>query len=660
VSNQPRTMFRIAALALLLALSLSGPATADEGERVRRAALVTYFHGMTEEIALDEVGSEGLPALRALLADPDFPRRDNVVAFLTFLGESQDTTALLRYLEAPPATLDRPEEDRALLLTPQALGHLAARGDQVALESLLEMTADGSRGGILLQTASRARNPRTLRDDLVEMALRGLAFTGKVEARERLHWVADTQVRPVLSRSMERPGQQALALFDELYSALPGSQPVPGVDGSGGTTEAAGTGSLDSQTRVHDAGITFANHVQVTNPITDDRLDQVLDQANQRAGAGDFSTDVACCATMTRSGTARTFGTSTDGLDVVDTSSEMGAVLGNSAGRFKVVRAINYCGGAGTNIIGCGWRGGWGTAVVRRSSINSEAILWIHEYGHNVGLPHNSAGSTYLMYFSENGSNSGLTQSECNIYHSPTQASGMSTQDVGACSDNDGDVLHDLVDNCPGVYNPDQTDTDGDNVGDSCDAGSEPFCGNGVQETGEDCDAGNLGGNTCQSIGFDGGSLSCNTDCTFNDTACTLCGDGILDPSEACDGAYLGGQSCQSQGFDGGTLSCAPSCTLDSSACFCVDADGDGIALCDGDCDDTNPNIYPGATEICNDGIDQDCNGRDKTKGCKGGGRNGGGGGDTSNEHCKNGIDDDGDGLVDCADSDCARKRFCR
>jgi hypothetical protein len=239
----------------------------------------------------------------------------------------------------------------------------------------------------------------------------------------------------------------------------------------------------------------------------------------------------------------------------------------------------------------------------------------------------------------------------------------MSVQDTGTCSDDDGDVVHDLLDNCPGAYNPDQADTDGDGVGDACDGGSVPFCGNGVQEMGEDCDGANLGGHTCQSLGFDGGSLSCNTDCTLNGAACTLCGDGILDSGEACDGADLGGQSCRSQGFDDGTLSCSASCTLDASGCFCVDADGDGVALCDGDCDDANPGVHPGATEVCNDGIDQDCNGQDKTKGCKGGGKGGkggSGGGDTGGEHCKNGTDDDGDGLVDCADPDCASKRFCR
>ena len=37
------------------------------------------------------------------------------------------------------------------------------------------------------------------------------------------------------------------------------------------------------------------------------------------------------------------------------------------------------------------------------------------------------------------------------------------------------------------------------------------------------------------------------------------------------------------------------------------DRDGDGVTVADGDCDDTDASVYPGAPDTCGDGIDQDC-----------------------------------------------------
>jgi len=54
-------------------------------------------------------------------------------------------------------------------------------------------------------------------------------------------------------------------------------------------------------------------------------------------------------------------------------------------------------------------------------------------------------------------------------------------------------------------------------------------CGNGTKETGEQCDPGppaDLGGQTCKSRGYAGGTLSCKPDCTFNTSKCTSGGGG--------------------------------------------------------------------------------------------------------------------------------------
>jgi cysteine-rich repeat protein len=127
-------------------------------------------------------------------------------------------------------------------------------------------------------------------------------------------------------------------------------------------------------------------------------------------------------------------------------------------------------------------------------------------------------------------------------------------------------------------------------------------CGNELVQAGEECDDGNTNS-------ADG----CKVDCTFTCESDAECDDhDVCTGTETCD---LGHHTC----IEGTPLACddANSCTLNqcASASGCtyslIDADGDGHAPstlgdCGDDCDDTDNDVYAGATELC-DAKDNDC-----------------------------------------------------
>jgi hypothetical protein len=96
-------------------------------------------------------------------------------------------------------------------------------------------------------------------------------------------------------------------------------------------------------------------------------------------------------------------------------------------------------------------------------------------------------------------------------------------------------------------------------------------CGDGQLAATEECDGNNFGGLTCTDLGFDGGTLDCSQDCSqVIESGCMQapnCGNGQLDVGEACDGGNLNGQTCESLGYDGGVLACTNGCMINTNGC---------------------------------------------------------------------------------------------
>jgi cysteine-rich repeat protein len=162
----------------------------------------------------------------------------------------------------------------------------------------------------------------------------------------------------------------------------------------------------------------------------------------------------------------------------------------------------------------------------------------------------------------------------------------------------------------------------------------QAVCTNGILEPGEECDDGNTSNNdeclntctlaTCGDGHMRGGVEECDdgnsvdTDACRNDCHRARCGDGVIQAGvEACD--------------DGNTNDCdgcSATCTVETLRAWYPDFDGDGygdaaaaptMATCKPaamvannlDCNDQDESANPGAREVCDDGVDNDCDGLD-------------------------------------------------
>lgn len=170
-------------------------------------------------------------------------------------------------------------------------------------------------------------------------------------------------------------------------------------------------------------------------------------------------------------------------------------------------------------------------------------------------------------------------------------------------------------------------------------------------------------GAACGRTGYETGSGSFETDSTTFGETLTDTDSGPGPTTVGPDDIPNVGECTIDQQCEVGDPCLMGTCENETCVYSPLDMDQDTFApwSCGGiDCNDFNPNTYPGAPENCFDGDDNDCNGVadcfdpacEDVPNCGCTPAPGG-------EDCGNGDDDDCDGTVDCLDTDCLGTNEC-
>ncbi len=136
----------------------------------------------------------------------------------------------------------------------------------------------------------------------------------------------------------------------------------------------------------------------------------------------------------------------------------------------------------------------------------------------------------------------------------------------------------------PAVTTTESADSTTDEPGTTTGEVNDAVCNNNILEEGEACDLNQLGGQTCASLGYQGGVLGCRLDCEdYNLLGCFICGNEVVDIAEDCEGSVPKEITCESLGYEAGTIACGDDCLYDLSECsICGDGVQQGPENCDG------------------------------------------------------------------------------